>query len=97
MLKNDLVMSNTQLNEVYSQLETHCYDMAKLVDCIGNSLFVIDILAEMNIEDREILQKILDQINLIRTTLEGIENNWGTSKMFKDKMLEYLLENDPKL
>ena len=49
MLSNDLIMCNTKLSEAYSQLEIHCHDMARLVDCIGNSLFIINIIAEMKI------------------------------------------------
>jgi len=92
MLSNDLIMCNTRLNEAYSQLEIHCYDMARLIDCIGNSLFIINIIAEMKIEDQKTLEKILDEVIVIRRTLGEIEDKWGNSKVFEEKMLEYLLE-----
>ncbi|KYC52280.1 MAG: hypothetical protein AMQ22_00903 [Candidatus Methanofastidiosum methylothiophilum] len=92
MLSNDLIMCNTKLSEAYSQLEIHCHDMARLVDCIGNSLFIINIIAEMKIEDQKTLEKILGEVIVIRSTLGEIEDKWGNSKVFKEKMLEYLLE-----
>ncbi|NPV49884.1 MAG: hypothetical protein HPY60_01635 [Candidatus Methanofastidiosum sp.] len=92
MLSNELIMCNTRLNEAYSQLETHCHDMARLVDCIGNSLFIINILAEMNIKDEETLEKVMGEVGIIRKTLGEIEDKWGSSEIFKEKMLEYLLE-----
>jgi hypothetical protein len=66
--------------------------MARLVDCIGNSLFIINIIAEMNIEDQKKLSKLMEEVMAIRSTLGEIEDKWGNSKVFKEKMLEYLLE-----
>jgi len=94
MLSNELVSCNTKLNEAYSQLEAHCHDIARLEDCIGNSLFVITILAENNIKDEKTLEKIKSEVTSITTTLGEIENSWGSSKIFKEKMLEYLLEKE---
>lgn len=91
-MSSDLIICNSKLNDAYSQLEIHCYDMARLVDCIGNSLFIINILAETNIEDKKTLEKITGEVIAIRNTLGEIEDKWGSSKVFKEKMLEYLLE-----
>lgn len=92
MLSNDLVICNSRINEINSQLEVHCHDMARLVDCIGNSLFIINIIAEMNIEDQKKLSKLMEEVMAIRSTLGEIEDKWGSSKVFKEKMLEYLSE-----
>ncbi|HNZ87245.1 MAG TPA: hypothetical protein PKK55_01820 [Methanofastidiosum sp.] len=97
MLKKDLVIPTASPDEIYSQLENQCHDIARLIDSIGNSLFVIDILAETHIKDRKTLEKILTQVDSISTTVEDIENKWGTSKVFKDKMLEYLRESESKI
>ena len=66
--------------------------MVRLVDCIGNSLFIINIIAEMNIEDQKKLSKLTEEVMAIRSTLGEIEDKWVNSKVFKEKMLEYLLE-----
>jgi hypothetical protein len=92
MLTNERILYDTRLDEAYSQLEIHCHDMARLIDCIGNSLFVINIIAEMNIKDQKTLEKVMAEVVSIRKTLGEIEDKWGSSKLFKEKMLEYLLE-----
>lgn len=73
-----------QKKDALDQIERNIEQFAILVDNIRNYLAVIVGVAEMEIEDKEVSQKILKQANRIKKVIDELDKGWLESEEIKE-------------